>query len=63
MHVIAKLLIGCLLSGIAVQGMASDSELFRFEGKTYSADQAPPKLRTLLYDLEQIGRASCRERV
>ena len=47
-----KLLIGFMLSGIAVHGMAADTTLFRFEGKTYSADQASPKLRTLLYDLE-----------
>ena len=49
---ITKFLIGCILSGIAFQGVASDGELFRFDGKTYSADQASPKLRTLLYDLE-----------
>ena len=41
-----------LCRGIAVHGMASDTKLFRFEGKTYSADQASPKLRTLLYDLD-----------
>ncbi len=29
-----------------------DSELFRVEGKTYSADQASSKVRTLLYDLD-----------
>ena len=51
-RVITKLLIGLMLSGIAVHGIAADSGLFRFEGKTYSADQASSKLRTLLYDLD-----------
>ena len=52
MRAIGKFLIGLLLSGIAAHGVASDTNLFRFEGKTYSADQASAKLRTLLYDLE-----------
>jgi DNA-directed RNA polymerase subunit F len=50
--VIRNVLIGLLLCGFAVHGIASDTKLFRYEGSTYSADQASPKLRTLLYDLD-----------
>jgi 2-hydroxychromene-2-carboxylate isomerase len=45
-------LFGLLLSGFAAHGVAADTKLFRYEGRTYSADQASPKLRTLLYDLD-----------
>ena len=41
-----------LLCALAVGGTVSAADLFRYEGKTYSADQATPKLRTLLYDLD-----------
>jgi len=45
-------LFGLLLFGVAGHGVAAGAELFRYEGRTYSADQASPKLRTLLYDLD-----------
>ena len=37
---------------MGVHAAAAPGELFRFEGKRYGADQASPKLRTLLYDLD-----------
>lgn len=52
MHLSKKFLIGLLLSSLALPGMASENALFRYEGKTYSTDQASPKLRTLIYDLD-----------
>jgi protein-disulfide isomerase len=44
--------VGVFLCIFVMHGVALAGELFRFQGKSYSADQASPKLRTLLYDLE-----------
>lgn len=52
MSAVRDFVIALLLSVFAVHGIASADALFRFEGRTYGADQASPKLRTLLYDLD-----------
>jgi 2-hydroxychromene-2-carboxylate isomerase len=48
-----QILGGLLLAGFGIQSLAADDGLFRFEGRTYGADQASPELRTLLYDLDR----------
>jgi 2-hydroxychromene-2-carboxylate isomerase len=50
--VVRGFVVGWLLWVFAAHGIASAAELFRFEGRTYGADQASPKLRTLFYDLD-----------
>ena len=52
MSLLRFLFAGLLLCASAAESTVSADELFRYEGKTYSAEQAPPKLRTLLYDLD-----------
>ena len=41
-----------LLGVLTAHGAAAADDLFRFNGRTYGADLASPKLRALLYDLE-----------
>lgn len=48
-----RLLAGAILSAcLATSVLAGDHALLRFEGRTYGADHASPRLRTLIYDLD-----------
>jgi len=51
-RVFPSIISAMLLGLLAVPGAASAADLFRFDGRTYGADQASPKLRSLLYDLD-----------
>ena len=46
------LLCTILLAAFTGQCLADDAPLFRYEGKEYSVDDASPRLRRMLYDLD-----------
>lgn len=52
MSIIRQLILGVSLGGLCAVCAAAGSDLFRYQGESYGADQASPPLRALIYDLD-----------
>lgn len=52
MSIIRQFFLGISLTGLCALCAAAGSDLFRYQGESYGADQASPPLRALIYDLD-----------